>query len=354
MSGRLTLVSVVVIGRNESMRLERCLTSVDKMDRKDFKTEVIYVDSGSTDNSVELAGRLGATTIALTTLHPTAALGRNAGWCLAQGEFVLFIDGDTVLDPHFVAQSLPDFKEKTAVIWGHRRELYPWASVYQRVLDLDWMYAAGESAFCGGDALFRRDVLERTNGFDVSLIAGEEPELCRRVVELGYFIQHVDRAMTGHDLGITRFGQYWRRATRTGHAYAEVSDRFAASPKPFWKQESRSNSFRAWFLTFLAGSAIVAAILLESLWPFAVGSTLLWVLACRTAWKARWKTSSRAVLLLYGFHSHLQHIPIYLGQLQYRLNRQLGRRTDLFEYKKMLKLIRSRYIATITPDWSGP
>ena len=334
MSGGIPLVSVVVIGRNEGERLERCLVSVAKMCRESFQTEVIYVDSGSTDDSVEVAGRLGVTAISLTSVRPTAALGRNAGWRLARGKFILFLDGDTVLDPNFVAESLSDFKEGTAVVWGHRRELYPSASVYQRVLDLDWVYPAGESAFCGGDALFLRDVLERTDGFDVNLIAGEEPELCRRILELGYVIKHVDRAMTGHDLGITRFGQYWRRATRAGHAYAEVSDRFSSTSSPFWNRESRSNYFRSSVLVLSAVSTSVATILLADLWPFALWSTILCMLAGRTAWKTKWKSSNWAILLLYGFHSHLQHIPICSGQMQYRVNRQRGRQADLFEYKE--------------------
>lgn len=334
MSKGAELVSVVVIGRNEGMRLERCLTSVSKMHCEGFKLEVIYVDSGSTDNSIDLASRLGATTIALTSVHPTAALGRNVGWRLAQGDFVLFLDGDTVLDPQFVAQSVADFTDDTAIVWGHRRELYPSKSVYQGVLDLDWMYATGKSAFCGGDALFRRDVLEKTQGFETNLVAGEEPELCRRILELGYVIEHVDRAMTRHDLGITRFGQYWRRATRAGHAYAEVSDRFAKSSNPFWIRESRSNYFRALMLVLTAVSAIIGTLVFASAWPFAVWSSIICLLVTRTAWKARWKTRKWNLLLLYGCHSHLQQIPICFGQLKYRFNRQWGRQSSLFEYKK--------------------
>ncbi len=334
MSEPISLVSVVVIGRNEGMRLERCLTSVINMSCEGFSIEVIYVDSGSTDNSIELATRLGATTVALSSMHPTAALGRNVGWRLAQGNFVLFLDGDTVLNPSFVARSLPDLTGDTAVVWGHRRELYPERSVYQSVLDLDWVYATGTSAFCGGDALFRRDVLEHTDGFDANLIAGEEPELCQRILELGYIIQHVDRAMTGHDLGITHFGQYWRRATRAGHAYAEVSDRFASSSNPFWTRESRSNRFRACMLVLTAVCAIIATLLLASAWPLAGWSTIICILVARTALKARWKTKRWNLLFLYACHSHIQHIPIYVGQVQYRFNRQRRRRSSLFEYKE--------------------
>src|SRR5580698_9159558 len=95
-SGQL-LISVVVIGRNEGERLRRCLQSVLSMAHDNFQTEIIYVDSGSTDGSVSLAEAMGAKAIALQPERPTAALGRNAGWRLATGSIVLFLDGDTIL-----------------------------------------------------------------------------------------------------------------------------------------------------------------------------------------------------------------------------------------------------------------
>ena len=57
-------------------------------------------------------------------------------------------------------------------------------------------------------------------------------------------------------------------------------------------------------------------------------------LAARTAWKARWKTSDRLALALYGLHSHLQQIPIFVGQMQFLLHRRRGTRAALVEYKQ--------------------
>jgi len=331
----MTLVSVVVIGRNEGARLERCLRSVAAMELADFTTETIYVDSGSSDGSVALAERLGARTVALQAARPTAALGRNAGWRIARGEIILFLDGDTVLHPRFVADSLPDFADPTvAIVWGHRREMAPEQSIYNRVLDLDWVYAPGLTAFCGGDALFRRDVLERTGGFDETLIAGEEPELCRRILGLGFAILHVDRAMTGHDLAMTKFSQYWKRATRAGHAFAEVSERFRTTPNPFWLADARRNRNRALVLLGGALLAVTASLATYSVWPMALIAALFLLLVLRTAYKARWKSRDPLALALYGAHSHLQQLPIFVGQIQFRLNRRLGKRASLVEYKQ--------------------
>lgn len=334
-------LSVVVIGRNEGERLRRCLQSVAATAGTVLGgLEVIYVDSGSVDGSVAVAEAEGARTVLLNPERPTAALGRNAGWRAAQAQTVLFLDGDTILDPGFLAGSMPEFAaDEVAVVWGHRRELYPEHSIYNRVLDLDWIYPPGKSAFCGGDALFRRSVLVATGGFDEGLIAGEEPELCRRITALGYTILHVDRAMTKHDIAISRWRQYWKRATRAGHAFAEVSERFRGTEHPFWSEDCSRNRNRTLTLLGLCAAGLSGSIVLASVVPAAVVAGLLVALAVRTAWKARWKAPTGTMrdwvtLLLYGVHSHVQQLPIFVGQMQYRWNRRKGRRAMLVEYKQ--------------------
>ncbi len=330
---RARVVSVVVIGRNEGARLERCLASVAAMLRDGFDTETIYVDSGSSDESVALAERMGASTVALKAARPTAAMGRNAGWRIARGEIVLFLDGDTVLHPRFVAESLEEFaRPEVAVVWGHRREMFPRATLYNRVLDLDWIYAPGWTLFCGGDALFRRAVLEIAGGFDETLIAGEEPELCRRILGTGGKILHVDRPMTRHDLAITRFAQYWRRATRAGHAFAEVSERFRGTEQPFWLQDAKRNREKALFLLAVA-VILLASIAIGAIWVALQLIVVIVAFVLRTAWKARWKSSDMVAVLLYGVHSHLQQVPIFIGQMEFFWNRRRGKRAGLVEYK---------------------
>ncbi len=334
-------VSVVVIGRNEGERLGRCLWSVKEAARHAHGNaaldvvEVIYVDSGSVDHSVALAEQLGARVIALHPERPTAALGRNAGWRAAGGEFVLFLDGDTELASGFLPIAVDSLRgPAVGVVWGHRRELHPEASVYNRVLDLDWIYPPGPAEFCGGDALFRRRLLEETGGFDETLIAGEEPELCRRILAHGGSILHIDAPMTGHDLQISRWEQYWRRASRAGHAYAEVSARFADTSGQFWRADAVRNRRRALLLLLLPLLAIVAVVWTRSILPFVLWLALMASLTLRTAWKARWKSSDWRTLLLYGMHSHLQQVPIFWGQTGYWLSRWRGSRRSLVEYKR--------------------
>src|SRR6516165_527607 len=133
-------LSVVVIGRNEGIRLVRCIESIMRMRPLNGSIEVIYVDSGSTDGSVERAERLNLKVISLNSTNPCAAAGRNAGWRASRAPILLFLDGDTMLEPNFVVDSIGELKDpRIAVVFGDRREIDPNGSIYNRVLDLDWL-----------------------------------------------------------------------------------------------------------------------------------------------------------------------------------------------------------------------
>jgi hypothetical protein len=253
---------------------------------------------------------------------------------VATGKHVLFLDGDTVLERDFLPEALREIETspEIAVVWGHRREIAPSASLYNRVLDLDWIYPPGDTEFCGGDALFRRAALERSGGFDEALIAGEEPELCARLRAMGSRIRHIDVPMTGHDLAITHWRQYWRRAERAGHAYAEVSARLADTTSPLWSRESRRNLWHGGVV--VAGLTSIPLALLAGMPGLAVaGMAVAGGIVARTAWRARWRSANPSTLLAYALHSHLQQVPILWGQLAWRRDRRRGLVRGLIEYK---------------------
>jgi cellulose synthase/poly-beta-1,6-N-acetylglucosamine synthase-like glycosyltransferase len=328
-------VAVVVIGRNEGERLTRCLESIRAASYPQDAIDVVYVDSDSRDDSVERARRLGANVIVVHPERPSAALGRNAGWRATSAPFVLFLDGDTILDPEFITVAMKSFeKANCAVVFGHRRELYPEQSIYNRVFDLDWVSPIGRSDYCGGDALMRRSVLEEVGGYDATLIAGEEPELCQRIRSRGYTVLHIDQPMTGHDLAIHRFGQYWKRAFRTGFAYAEIAERFADTKMPLWTHEANVNAVHALGVIGVASTSLVASIAFVSMTPLVLFGLAFAAIAVRTAHRASWKGGSLATRIAYAVHSHFQQVPIYFGQLCYRRSKRGGRRQSLIEYKE--------------------
>ena len=216
------IIDAVVIGRNEGARLVACLGSVRGQVRR-----LVYVDSGSTDASVAAARAAGAHVVALDmTLPFTAARARNAGLTVlaeAPPDYVQLIDGDCVLDPGWIAAALAAFDRhpRAVVVCGRRRERFPEASVYNRLADLEWDTPVGQARACGGDALMRFAPVMTVGGFRDDLIAGEEPELCLRLARAGGEVWRIDAEMTLHDANLLRFGQWWRRMVRAGHAFAE-------------------------------------------------------------------------------------------------------------------------------------
>jgi hypothetical protein len=334
MNSSLPFLSVVIIGRNEGDRLRRCLDSLRQIQYPADRVEIIYVDSGSRDGSPELAQAAGAKVSVLRTARPCAAKARNMGWRIARYPYVLFLDGDTVLHPGFPTTAIGLFDQPgVAVVAGRRHETNPGQSIYTAVLDLDWFRPDAQALYCGGDALFDRAVLEETGGFDDELIAGEEPELCWRIRAKGRKIAVIDVPMTGHDLAITSWRQYWQRCVRTGHAYAEVAARFRDTHDPLWSKERDRNQIQSVVYLLALAGGLAGSLLARSKWPLGLVAFQFAFLLIRTAYKNRRRTSDPKLLLAYAAHSHLQHIPMLAGQLTFWAHRIRGRRRSLIEYQ---------------------
>lgn len=328
-------VSVVVIGKNEGERLVRCLNSVSQAQWDTLTHELIYVDSQSSDGSVAKAAGLGASTLVVTDAPPCAAKARNLGWQHARGTYILFLDGDTVLHPNFVRLALHRLRDSAELcaIWGHRRESRPEQSIYTRVLDLDWVYPVGQTLYFGGDVLVRRQALAGVQGFDPSLKAGEEPELCARLRNAGWTIEHIDAPMTSHDLAITTWRAYWLRAWRSGIAYAEVARRAQLQGDVLWQHEAARDMRHGMLYT-------ASPLLLAFAWwihPLAALAMVLAaaILVARTASRCAWKAPGQTLLCWqYAVHSHVQKIPAFFGQLKWHQSQRQQRDIGLVDYKQ--------------------
>lgn len=221
-------LGIVVIGRNEGERLRFCLKSI----YEGPSCPVIYVDSGSTDNSVALARSFGTEVLELDSSKPfSAARARNEGVArLAELHaailFVQFMDGDCTLISGWLdtaRKALMENPMRAAVI-GHLQERNPEATPYNRLCALEWHSPPGDlSNFgnFGGISMIRVDVLRKLGGFNAEVIAGEDSELGVRMGLAGYKITKIDYPMATHDANITTFRQWWTRAVRAGHAIGQ-------------------------------------------------------------------------------------------------------------------------------------
>lgn len=95
------MISFVIIGRNESWRLDKCIKSVYKLIDYNhlIDYEILYVDSDSDDNSIAIAHSNNIMTVYKVTGDVNAAIARNVGARAAKGQVLFFIDGDIEIQP---------------------------------------------------------------------------------------------------------------------------------------------------------------------------------------------------------------------------------------------------------------
>lgn len=235
-------IGFVVIGRNEGERLVRALDALPPPTAR-----IVYVDSGSSDGSVEMATARGVRVVRLDVTHAfTAGRARNEGFdalrtAYPDVEFVQFIDGDCELNSDWLAKAMTFLSAhpEVAAVCGRRRERFPEKSVYNRICDREWNTVVGEAEACGGDALMRAGVFAAQDGFNPAMMAGEEPELCHRIQAAGYKIWRIDAEMTIHDAAMFRFRQWWLRGVRSGYGYAQVYDQTRHSDAPLYGRNIR-------------------------------------------------------------------------------------------------------------------
>jgi GT2 family glycosyltransferase len=321
-------IGVVVIGRNEGERLRRCLESITGV-----TDQVVYVDSGSTDGSVDMVHSMGLNVVELDLNIPfTAARARNEG-CkhlvkLASGlDYVQFVDGDCELVSGWLdaAAAFLDTHKDVAMVCGRLRERFPERSIYNQFCDAEWDTPIGETKACGGNAMARIIAFEAEGGFRASLIAGEESELCLRLRVNGWHIWRIEAEMALHDAAITHFWQWWKRTQRSGYAYAEGAHLHGASSEMHRVQETR----RIW----IWGGVIPAIVFSLSFWLGVWCLALLLIYPAQVARLAMRSNNRKGRNWLQAFFLVLGKFPEAIGQLKFVYNRLAGKAAHLIEYK---------------------
>lgn len=341
-------LGIVAIGRNEGERLRRCLNSL-----VGYGLPVVYVDSNSTDGSVELAHSMGAEVVELDLSMPfTAARARNAGFDRLvqldqQVRFVQFVDGDCEVVAGWPDQARSVLKDRpdVAVVFGRRRERNRDQTVYNRLADLEWDSPIGDVKACGGDAVVLVQAFQCVGGYNPSIIAAEDDELCLRIRSQGWRVLRIDADMTLHDMEMTRFKQWWKRAVRCGHAYAEGVARYGRTDERHFVRQFRSALFWGLLVPLLTVGLILPT--------HGVSLVLLtgYALLC---WKTeRYYRSYRrwpmADAWLYAVFCVIAKFPHVVGIAKYWSRRIRRKPTQIIEYRTTAAAATTAH-ATLNPE----
>jgi glycosyltransferase involved in cell wall biosynthesis len=171
------LVSVVIPTKNNEKTLTKCLLSVKQQDYPNI--EIIIIDAFSTDQTGNIAERLGAHVM---QLHSERTKAKNYGAQLAKGDYVFFVDSDMILEPNVVGECLDEcIKGITGVIIP---EASIGSGIWVKIRDFERSMYQGtkiESA----RFFVRKHVLE-VGGFDEDIITYEESTLPQKLERRGH------------------------------------------------------------------------------------------------------------------------------------------------------------------------
>lgn len=326
-------VGIVVIGRNEGEFLRSSLESA-----LSATATVVYVDSGSTDDSLTIAADLGVDILKLDSSIPfTAARAYNTGVDRLLSlnpsvQFVQFLDGDAQLMTGWVQVAYDTLVQNpdVAVVCGRRREKFPERSIFNLLADMEWDTPVGDVSECGPESMMRLSLFQTIGGFDQSLIAGEEPEICFRFRQAGGKILRIDADTSRHDMNMTSLKQWWRRSRRGGYAFAEEAWIHRNQPG----QYRIRHCLRIWFWALGLPGITIALVPVTGglslvLWP--IGYTI--TLYKTYHWASQHRQYSTSYAWLYSLFCLFIKFPELHGQLEFLILKFLRRRRQIIEYK---------------------
>ena len=257
-------LSIVIIGKNEASSIHRCASSAILAAQQIGGAEMIYVDSHSTDDTVAIMDSLGFKTVSLyADLRATPSAGRFVGSRKAQGEYILFLDADTLIYADFLPRAFEAFKADPSIggingrIDDFTESGEPVTGVEEHCdleTEVDWLR--------GPCCLYRREALMQSGSFDPDLAMEEEAELGLRMGKAGWRLKKIPVPMAKHTRcyhgdsmkSIVATFMRDRKAKRLGEITKTISHAFiAGNGFAFcWLRLKTTILFTGWLLIVLS------------------------------------------------------------------------------------------------------
>jgi len=203
-----TKVSVIIPTLNQEKLIGKCIESLLCQSYQQSLIEIIVVDNGSMDKTVDIVKKYPVKLVAETKKGPAAA--RNAGIKIAAGEILIFLDHDCFADKDFVAYHVwaqnHNIKINSQVkliaggiagyntnLWAVCDDIYSWYNSHPKLpsrYETDYLPAANIS--------IASDVINTLVGFEAGMMGGEDVVLCTKIKKHGYKIYFEPRVKVYH------------------------------------------------------------------------------------------------------------------------------------------------------------
>jgi glycosyltransferase involved in cell wall biosynthesis len=215
MMNKVPRVSIVIPAKNEAENIGACLDSIFAINYNSSAYEVIVVDNGSEDSTVQIATEKGAQILTIPNVNISAL--RNLGTRHAQGDIVAFIDADCTVALDWLAQAEKYFDDEQIVCFGSAPNIparftwvqATWFLVRKRqelITDVLWLESM--------NMFVQKAIFNKVGGFDETLMTCEDVDLSYRISTYGRIVsdQNIQSVHHGEAHDITTFfrKECWR------------------------------------------------------------------------------------------------------------------------------------------------
>jgi glycosyltransferase involved in cell wall biosynthesis len=192
-------VSIIIPARNEEVCLPDCLESIIQLDFPEEKYEVILVDNGSIDRTMEIARQYGARVFRNDTLNVSGL--RNLGAQKARGKVLAFVDADCTVSPNWLSAAARYFNNDEVIAWGAppgipenstwvQQTWYIVRRPFKKIMDVEWLESM--------NLFVRKDIFLSVNGFTENLTTCEDVDFCYRLKKFGRIVSDNRIEVTHH------------------------------------------------------------------------------------------------------------------------------------------------------------